>query len=55
MESIHTLAVPKKARRISKRDLRDNIDGWLFILPVVVSLLIFTVYPLYLVDGVKFS
>lgn len=47
MENIHPAAVPKKAQRISKRVLRDNIEGWLFILPVVISLLVFTAYPLY--------
>jgi multiple sugar transport system permease protein len=47
MENIHSVAVSKKAPRISRRVLRDNIEGWLFILPVVISLLVFTAYPLY--------
>jgi multiple sugar transport system permease protein len=47
MENTQTLAAPKKGRRISKRVLRDNIDGWLFILPVVISMLVFTAYPMY--------
>jgi len=46
MEKAQTLASRKSGRRISKRVLRDNIDGWLFILPVIISLLVFTVYPL---------
>lgn len=32
---------------MSRRVLRDNIEGWLFISPVVISVLVFTVYPLY--------
>ncbi len=47
MEEVQTIAAPKRGRRISKRVLRDNIDGWLFILPVIISLLVFTAYPLY--------
>jgi len=47
MENTQTHAPPKKVRRISKRVLRENIDGWLFILPVVISLLVFTAYPMY--------
>jgi multiple sugar transport system permease protein len=46
MENIQNLGVPKKVRRISKRVLQENIEGWLFILPVVISLLVFTAYPL---------
>ena len=34
-------------QRFSKRVLRDNLEGWLFLLPIVLSVLIFTVYPLY--------
>jgi len=47
MEHTRTLPVRKAFPRISRRVLRDNIDGWLFILPVVVSMLVFTAYPLY--------
>lgn len=31
---------------VSRRVLMDNISGWLFILPVLLSVLIFTLYPL---------
>lgn len=34
-------------QRFSKRVLRDNLEGWLFLLPIVVSVIIFTIYPLY--------
>lgn len=33
--------------RVSQRTVKDNIAGWLFISPVLASVLIFTVYPLY--------
>ena len=33
--------------RISKRVLQDNIDGWLFIAPILLSALVFTVYPIF--------
>lgn len=46
MESIQTSPAPRKVRRISRRVVRDNIQGWLFIMPVVISLLVFTAYPL---------
>ncbi len=36
-----------KKFHISKTVLRDNIEGWLFISPVLISVLLFTVYPLY--------
>jgi multiple sugar transport system permease protein len=47
MENSQILYAPKNIRRISRRVLQENIEGWLFILPVVLSLLIFTAYPLY--------
>jgi multiple sugar transport system permease protein len=47
MENIQTISTPKTVRRISKRAVRDNIEGWLFILPVVISVGVFTVYPLF--------
>ena len=33
--------------RVSRRVLNDNLAGWLFISPVLASVLLFTVYPLY--------
>lgn len=33
--------------RISRTALRDNITGWLFIAPVLISVILFTIYPLY--------
>lgn len=33
--------------RISKRVFQDNLDGYLFIAPILLSVLVFTVYPLF--------
>jgi multiple sugar transport system permease protein len=41
------LSTARGKMRISRRVLRDNIEGWLFLSPVVISVLVFTVYPLY--------
>ena len=32
-------------KKLSKRQLKDNVSGWLFISPVVLGILIFTLYP----------
>jgi multiple sugar transport system permease protein len=39
-------AKPHKAQRFSRRRLRENIKGYLFVLPWIVSLLVFTAYPM---------
>ena len=46
MENRQTSVATKNAQRFSRRVLRDNIQGWLFIMPVVISQLVFAAYPL---------
>jgi len=40
------LLTKMKRRRISKRELRKNLMGYLFVLPWIISLLVFTAYPM---------
>jgi len=40
------LARPAIQPRISRRRLRQNIEGWLFILPVMIGVVAFYVVPL---------